>query len=215
MSHPISRVGFGLLPKHIHFKTAGLHPEIRTKGFFFFLRHQQNHELLPGKFQGYWYETLRCCSLKFPEKREGRKFIYSIDVRKTQTCIAWKSYFFSWVGQNGTLCVPGVFITFKRMKISHYFTSKEREKTIYLKFTQIFCGLLSLFSDYFCAKVKCIGAMLTAVSLAAVVWSHHTTPSIPHLREHHCVTRSNNGWERDYAYSCSSNRKKSKLLIYN
>ena len=99
------------------------------------------------------------------------------------------------------------------MKISHYFTSKEREKTIYLKFTQIFCGLLSLFSDYFCAKVKCIGAMLTAVSLAAVVWSHHTTPSIPHLREHHCVTRSNNSWERDYAYSCSSNRKKSKLLI--
>lgn len=36
MSHPISRVGFGLLPKHIHFKIAGLHPEIRTKGFFFF-----------------------------------------------------------------------------------------------------------------------------------------------------------------------------------
>ena len=101
------------------------------------------------------------------------------------------------------------------MKISHYFTSKEKEKTIYLKLTQIFCGLLSLFSDYFCAKVKCIGAMLTAVSLAAIVWSHHTTPSIPHLREHHCVTRSNNGWERDYAYSCSSNRKKSKLLIYN
>ena len=62
------------------------------------------------------------------------------------------------------------------MKISHYFTSKEREKTIYLKFTQIFCGLLSLFSDYFYAKVKYIGAMLTAVSLAAVVWSQsHNT----------------------------------------
>ena len=38
MSHPISRVGFGLLPKHIHYKIAGLHPEIRTKGFFFFFK---------------------------------------------------------------------------------------------------------------------------------------------------------------------------------
>ena len=113
-----------------------------------------------------------------------------------------------------TLC-SWCFYNFQKNENITLLHFKRKRKNNLSKLTQIFCGLLSLFSDYFCAKVKCIGAMLTAVSLAAVVWSHHTTPSIPHLREHHCVTRSNNGWERDYAYSCSSNRKKSKLLIYN
>ena len=45
------------------------------------------------------------------------------------------------------------------------------------------CGLLSLLSEYFLVKMKCIGATLTVVSFAAVVWSCHTTPSISFLRE--------------------------------
>ena len=37
--------------------------------------------------------------------------------------------FFSWVGRNGTLCVPYVFVIFKRTKILYYFTPRERGKT--------------------------------------------------------------------------------------
>ena len=55
--------------------------------------------------------------------------------------------------------------------------------------------------------------MLTVVSFAAVVWSCHTTPSIPHWRESTlCVTRSNNGCKRDYAYCCLSDSEKIKII---
>ena len=55
--------------------------------------------------------------------------------------------------------------------------------------------------------------MLTVVSFAAVVWSCHTTPSIPHWRESTlCVTRPNNGCKRDYAYCCSSDSEKIKII---
>ena len=60
---------------------------------------------------------------------------------------------------------------------------------------------------YFSSKIKCIGATHTAVSFAAVFWSRHTTPSIPHWRESHCVTRPNNGCKRDYAYNRSSKKQ--------
>ena len=48
---------------------------------------------------------------------------------------------------------------------------------------------------------------ISIISFAAVVCSRHTTPSFPRWREHHCVTRPNDGCERDSAYSRSSNRK--------
>ena len=123
------------------------------------------------------------------------------------------SYFFNWVGRNGTLCVPDVFITFKRTKFSQYFTLREREKHNLSKLKQVFCGLFSILSDYPWAKIKYIGATPTVVSLVAVVWSCHTTPSIPCWREsHYCVTRPNNGCGRDCAYSRSSSRKKIKII---
>ena len=68
----------------------------------------------------------------------------------------------------------------KSKKKSHYFTIRERKKTNLSELTQVFCGLLS---KYFYAEIKCIGAKLTVVSLAAIVWSRHTMPYIPHLRE--------------------------------
>lgn len=54
----------------------------------------------------------------------------------------------------------------KSKKISHYFTIRERKKTNLSELTQEFCGLLS---KYFYAEIKCIGAKLTVVSLAAIV----------------------------------------------
>ena len=61
--------------------------------------------------------------------------------------------------------------------------------------------------------MKCIDAMLTVVSFAAVVWSCHTTPSIPRWRESTlCVTRPNNGFKRDYAYCCSSDSEEIKII---
>ena len=61
--------------------------------------------------------------------------------------------------------------------------------------------------------MKCIDAMLTVVSFAAVVWSCHTTPSIPRWRESTlCVTRPDNGFKRDYAYCCSSDSEKIKII---
>ena len=75
-------------------------------------------------------------------------------------------------------------IIFKRTKISHYFTLSGKKNLIYLsEVTQAFCGLLPLLSKYFRAKIKYNGASLTVVSFAAVVWSRHTTPSIPRWRE--------------------------------
>ena len=38
-------------------------------------------------------------------------------------------------------------------------------------------------SKHFLAKIKCICATLIVVSFTAIVWSHHTTPSVPCLRE--------------------------------
>ena len=43
--------------------------------------------------------------------------------------------------------------------------------------------------------MKCIGATLTVVSSAAVVWSRHTTPSIPSWRETALRDETNNGCE--------------------
>ena len=61
--------------------------------------------------------------------------------------------------------------------------------------------------------MNCIGATLTVVSFAAVVWTHHTTPFISRLRESaRCVTRPKNGCERDYSYCCSFNREKIKII---
>ena len=37
-------------------------------------------------------------------------------------------FFFSWVGQNETLCVPKVFKTFKRIKINCVTSLHEKEK---------------------------------------------------------------------------------------
>ena len=46
--------------------------------------------------------------------------------------------------------------------------------------------------------MKCNGTTLYVASFAAFVWSCHTTPSIPPLREGgHCVTRPNTGWKRE------------------
>ena len=73
-------------------------------------------------------------------------------------------------------------------------------------------SLLLLFSNYFWAKIKCIGATLTVVYFAADVRSRHTTPSIPRRRESYCVTRPDNGYGRDYAYSRFSNRKNIKII---
>ena len=56
--------------------------------------------------------------------------------------------FFNWVGRNGTLCVPDVFVTFKRTKFLQYFTLREREKHNLSKLTQVFWGLFSILSDY-------------------------------------------------------------------
>ena len=98
----------------------------------------------------------------------------------------------------------------KSKKISHYFTIRERKKTNLSELTQVFCGLLS---KNFYAEIKCIGAKLTVVSLAAIVWSRHTMPYIPHLRERaHCMMRPKNGCKRDSAYCCSLNRKKVKII---
>lgn len=57
---------------------------------------------------------------------------------------------------------------------------KRRKKNNLSEVTQVFCGLLS---KYFKAYIKCIGATLTVVSLAAVVWSRYTMPCISYLRE--------------------------------
>ena len=107
-----------------------------------------------------------------------------------------------------------VRLTFKQTKMLHYFTPGKTIKNPNLsELTQGFCGLLSLLSKYFLAKRKCIGAMLTIVSFEAVVWSCHTTSSIPCFRERTCcVTRPTYGCERDQAYCCSSNREKTKIV---
>ena len=60
--------------------------------------------------------------------------------------------------------------------------------------------------------MKYIGATLTVVSFAAVVWSRYTTPFISRLRQSACVTRPNNDCEGDYAYYRSSNREKIKIV---
>ena len=57
------------------------------------------------------------------------------------------------------------------------------------RFTLVFCDLLSLLSKYFWAKIKCIGATLTVVSFAAVVWPRHTTLYIPVREWVRCVKR--------------------------
>ena len=60
---------------------------------------------------------------------------------------------------------------------------KRNKKPNLSELTQVFCGLLSLMSKYFEAKIECIGATLADVSFAAAVWSRHTTPSIHRRRE--------------------------------
>ena len=95
----------------------------------------------------------------------------------------------------------------KSKKKSHYFTIRERKKTNLSELTQVFCGLLS---KYFYAEIKCIGAKLTVVSLAAIVWSRHTMSYIPPFERLHDETK--NGCERDSAYYCSLNRKKVKII---
>ena len=49
--------------------------------------------------------------------------------------------------------------------------------------------------------------MLTVVSFKAVVRS-----CLFPIGESGCVTRPSNGCKRDYPYSCSSNRKKIKII---
>ena len=75
--------------------------------------------------------------------------------------------FFGWVGRDGTLCIHN----FQKSEISHYITLRERKKNlIYLNFFVYFV-------------VCCLYCLNTfVVSFAAVVWSRHTTPSIPRWR---------------------------------
>ena len=126
-------------------------------------------------------------------------------------CSMQELFFFSRVGWDGTLCVPNVFITFKRTKISYYFTSRESEKTIYLNSHRyhyfVVCCLYCLNTLYFWAEIKCIGPMLTVVSFKAVVRS-----CLFPIGESRCVTRPSNGCKRDCPYSCSPNRKKIRII---
>ena len=67
----------------------------------------------------------------------------------------------------------------KRAQLSNNENIAKRQKKPNLsELTQILSDLLSLLSEYFSVKMKCIGATLTVVSFAAVVWSRHTTPSM-------------------------------------
>ena len=66
-------------------------------------------------------------------------------------------------------------------------------------------------SDFFWAKIECIGATLTVVSFAAIVLSCHIMPSLYCWSESHCTTRPTNSCERDYDYSCFLNGKKIKI----
>ena len=56
-------------------------------------------------------------------------------------------------------------------------TSLQEKEKKQSKPTQVLSGLLSLFLNYFYAKIKCISATLTVVSFAANVWSRLTKPS--------------------------------------
>ena len=89
---------------------------------------------------------------------------------------------------------------------------KRKKKPNLSKLTQLFCGLLSLLSKYFWAKIKCISTTLTVVSFAATVWPHHTMPYIPVGGWACCVMRPNNGCKRDYAYNCCLKERKSIYL---
>ena len=64
------------------------------------------------------------------------KYLHKFSLGDTQACLACKSYYFGWVGWNGTLCEPNVFIfvtekeaqnNFQTKKILHYFTLRERK----------------------------------------------------------------------------------------
>ena len=86
-----------------------------------------------------------------------------------------------------------VFLTFLQLskeRIYRITSLQEKESKHNLsKLTQVFCGLLSLFSNFFWAEIKCIGATPTVVSFAAEVWPRHKTPSVPRWRESYYVTR--------------------------
>ena len=144
----------------------------------------------------------------FAEKLANFKILSTKETTKTQACVACKNYFFSWLVEMGHF----VFLMFSQLSKERKYritSLQEKEKKHYLfKLTYLFYGLLS---NYFCTKIKCIVATLTVVSFSAVVWSRHI--SIPRWIESHCVTRPNNGCERDYAYSRSFNRKKIKIIL--
>ena len=84
--------------------------------------------------------------------------------QKKQACIACKSYFFGWASYNGALCVHNVFIFVTEKE--HYFQMDEniallhlqrkKEKPNLSELAKVFCGLLSLLSQYFQAKTKCM-----------------------------------------------------------
>ena len=61
--------------------------------------------------------------------------------------------FFSWA--SCTVCVPNVFITFKRTKYRITSLQEKDEKMIYVTSDRYFCGLLSLLFNYFWADWKC------------------------------------------------------------
>ena len=102
-------------------------------------------------------------------------------------CSMWELFFFSWVGWDGTPCVPIVLIFAIERECN--FQKNENTALLHLKkkmkkpnlpeFTQVLCGLLSLLPTYLYAKIKHIGAKLTVISFSAIFWSQHSMPSIP------------------------------------
>ena len=67
-------------------------------------------------------------------------------------------------------------------------TSLQEKEKKQSKPTQVLSGLLSLFLNYFCAKIKCISAALTVVSFAANVWSRLIESSLRVIAWHDQIT---------------------------
>ena len=75
--------------------------------------------------------------------------------------------FFGWVGRDGTLCIHN-FQKSENIALHHF--KRKKKNLIYLNSHRYFV-------------VCCLYCLNTfVVSFAAVVWSRHTTPSIPRWR---------------------------------
>ena len=96
------------------------------------------------------------------------------------------------------------------MKILHYFTLRKRRKKPNLsEFTQVLCGLLSLLPTYLYAKIK----LNLLSSPFQPFFGLNTQCSLFPARERvHCMSKPNNGCERNYTYCRSSNREYQNYL---